>query len=510
MSFELLRMMPGVAGDLNLILAVMALIFRKRDELSVPFALMMIGITSDAYANFFFLQQSSTESLQLWIALITVTSLLSFVFVVNFILRASGYHRNLSVKLFGLQIRHFLISLTVFVALVIVLSVFTDVIIASVEITDKGARVILGPGGIPFQILMTMAMIYLFAMPMKASQSQPSHARKIFIHMVMLGLVVLYFGTLVFELVLVQLGLVQQFMSYLSIVISSVIFYIAMLRFQFDKYEELNAQLEELVEERTRHLREAQMRLVRSEKLASLGKLVAGVAHEFNNPIGAVRSSGETISHAVTKLKRILEDRVVDDNELREFEKSLLAMEQSLKVNQSGAERVAEIVKRMLRFSQLDRAEFQPLDVREAVRDTIAMLHSDLTEEIELDLDLGDMPPVRCAAAQINQALYNIVLNAVEAVYPRGSIAIRTRQVDGQVCFTVTDTGQGIAEDDLEQVFDPGFTTKSRGVGVGLGLAIAYQVVDDHDGSIAVESTPGEGTTVTILLPLEQKSHENE
>ncbi len=255
--------------------------------------------------------------------------------------------------------------------------------------------------------------------------------------------------------------------------------------------------------ETNRELRETQGQLVQSEKMASLGSLVAGIAHEINTPVGAMTSMHDTLVRAIEKLKEHL---AANDKEGFEGDKKLQKLlgvvDESNQVIKSGASRVGEIVRRLRSFARLDEAELKEVNLHEGLEDTLMLVHHEIKHHIELVKDYGDVPTLSVYPSRLNQVFLNLLNNARQAIGDEGTITIRTGVEDGKAVIAFTDDGVGIAPDDLKKVFDPGFTTKGVGVGTGLGLSICYQIIQDHRGTIEADSSPGEGTTFTIRLPL--------
>ena len=260
------------------------------------------------------------------------------------------------------------------------------------------------------------------------------------------------------------------------------------------------------LEEAIRELRRTQAQLVQSEKMASLGKLVAGVAHEFNNPIGAVLSTNDNLKRGIEKLTKIIEESIDISNEVKDnFMRVINGIKNSHYIINEGAGRVSKIVQRMKAFSHLDEAEIQLIDIHRCIEDGIEAVPNSLLSDIAIERQFGEIPKVMCYPAKINQAILSIVLNAAEAVQSEGTIKIETSHSEDIVAIIISDDGTGIPSDIRERIFDPGFTTKSRGVGTGLGLAISYQVMKEHNGSIEISSEIGIGTEVKLTLPVNIK-----
>jgi PAS domain S-box-containing protein len=256
------------------------------------------------------------------------------------------------------------------------------------------------------------------------------------------------------------------------------------------------------LEKANQELRDTHSQLVQSEKMASLGMLVAGIAHEINTPVGAISSMHNTLIRAVDKLKKTLETCGIGPPEAERMGPILEVIDDANKVIESGSERVITIVRRLRSFARLDEAEMKEVDIHEGLEDTLTLIHHEIKGRIEVVREYGDLPPVTCYPGRLNQVFLNLLNNARQAILDHGTITIATEVKGDQVEIRFTDTGKGIAPDAVAKVFDPGFTTKGVGVGTGLGLSICYQIIEDHRGSITVTSELGAGTTFTVTLPI--------
>ncbi len=232
----------------------------------------------------------------------------------------------------------------------------------------------------------------------------------------------------------------------------------------------------------------AQTRLVQSEKMASLGQLVAGVAHEINTPLGAINSNNSILQKCISKIS-------LPDNVLEIFK-------EAMGTNAEAIRRISNLVKSLKNFARLDEAEFQESDLHEGIRNTLMLINHEIKGRIDVVEDFGELPPVKCYPNQLNQVFMNILVNAYQSIEGQGRITVRTRHSGQSVLIAISDTGCGIPKEKLKRIFDPGFTTKNVGVGTGLGLSICYQIVQNHNGSISVESEAGKGTTFTVQLPV--------
>ncbi len=270
-------------------------------------------------------------------------------------------------------------------------------------------------------------------------------------------------------------------------------------------------------------LKEAQVQLVHAEKMASLGQLVAGVAHELNNPISFIYSNSTYMEEHVDALFALIDamrqrpddpataarteelsqrnERLVARADLDYLRTDILKIIHSGK---DGASRIKDIVLSLRRFSRLDEAERKPALLEDGLNDTLAILRHQLKDHIAVELDYRLNRPVSCYPGQINQVFMNILVNAVQAMAGKGALRIATWADQPWAVVAIADTGPGIPPELLSRIFDPFFTTKKVGEGTGLGLSISYGIVDRHGGRITVRSEIGTGTTFEIRLPFLQ------
>jgi two-component system, NtrC family, sensor kinase len=269
---------------------------------------------------------------------------------------------------------------------------------------------------------------------------------------------------------------------------------------------------------RKAELERLQAQLVHSEKMASLGQLAAGVAHELNNPAGFVYGNMEILSACAAGLERLLNycttaplpapvaAEIGRIKEEIDYDNTLADLRVIIADCREGAERIRDVVQNLRTFSRLDEAEFKRADIHEGIESTLRLLSRYYSQAgVTLRRDYGDLPPVACWAGQLNQVWMNLLANAAQAVGGAGEVKIATRLENDLVVVVVSDTGCGIAPEHLARIFDPFFTTKPVGEGTGLGLSIAYGIIHRHGGAIRVESRPGEGTTFNIILPVDAR-----
>ena len=257
------------------------------------------------------------------------------------------------------------------------------------------------------------------------------------------------------------------------------------------------------IERMLAELKESQAALVHAEKMASLGKLVAGVAHEINTPLGALQSTANTIQRAAEKICECCKDQPAEAaGRVRAMAESLIGMAAQA---QAACDRINTIVTNLRHFAQLDRADVQRVQIQPGLENTIHLLRHEFAGRAEVVTECGDLPEIDCAPRELNQLFMNLLLNAKEAIAQTGSpglIRVRTWFEADSVKIQIEDNGCGIAPENLSRIFDPGFTTKGVRVGTGLGLPICHQIVRAHRGRIDVDSRLGKGATFTVTLPV--------
>ena len=281
-------------------------------------------------------------------------------------------------------------------------------------------------------------------------------------------------------------------------------------------------QLEETLEAQNRALRDAQAALVQNEKLASLGRVAAGVAHEVNNPLAYVTNNLAVLRRDMASALEVLdvyrrgrdslaraEPDLAAEAARREEEMDLAyfreAFGRTCAKSLEGLQRVRDIVKNLSDFARLDEAEFKEADLNAALASATEILGHELRQKkIRLESDCQPLPPVLCHPGKINQVFLNLLVNALEACAPGGSITVRSRSDAGRgVVAEIQDDGCGIRPEHLPRLFEPFFTTKPVGQGIGLGLAVSFGIVRDHGGTIEVDSAVGRGSTFRVRLPLQ-------
>jgi signal transduction histidine kinase len=258
------------------------------------------------------------------------------------------------------------------------------------------------------------------------------------------------------------------------------------------------------LEEVNRRMQQAQAHLVQSEKMASLGQLVAGIAHEINTPVGSINSNNDILIRSVSKMREFFncEQCPVDVRENPDVVKLMRVLEEINHNNRIACDRIIKIISSLRNFARLDEAERRRADIHEGLDSSLILVHHQLKNRIEIVRDYGPLPEIECFPNQLNQVFMNLLVNAAQAMPGRGTLTIQTLHLGSEVQVKITDTGVGIPRENMRKIFDPGFTTKGVGVGTGLGLSICDKIIQDHRGRIAVESEVGRGTTFTITLPV--------
>ena len=264
----------------------------------------------------------------------------------------------------------------------------------------------------------------------------------------------------------------------------------------------MTAEQEELSNLRA-ELETANRQLVEAHKMASLGRLLAGIVHEINTPIGSVLSNNEVIIRSLDIIKKNLIDgqpaALQKAKDILETCRSLAA------VDKIACERITSVIRGLKTFSRVDSEDLRKVDLHENIENTIKLTHGEFRRRITFETDFGDLPPVECHPQMLNQVFLNTLMNAGQAIEGEGKITVRTRCEGDRIHISIADTGKGIAPEDRAKIFGSGFTTKAVGVGTGLGLNISKQIVEEtHHGKLDFESEVGVGTTFHIRIPVQQ------
>ncbi len=299
----------------------------------------------------------------------------------------------------------------------------------------------------------------------------------------------------------------------------------------WQNYVSLEQQVASRTEEIKRayeELRESQQQLIQNEKMASLGQMVAGVAHEINTPLGYVTSNVGSLKLNLTDLQHVLDklnklatefssedrdslvisqlltDLIKTQNELEAHE--LIEESQQLITDGAfGLTEISNLVKSLKDFARLDRQAVEKIDIHDCLESSLTIASNPIKEnQVTVIKEFGSLPPISCSPSKLNQLFLNIITNACQAMLDsHGSLTVRTREQGSEICIDFIDQGIGMDDDTKAKMFDPFFTSKEIGQGTGMGMSIAYKIIEEHNGRIEVNSVPNEGTTVSVYLPAE-------
>lgn len=295
------------------------------------------------------------------------------------------------------------------------------------------------------------------------------------------------------------------------------------------RYRQLAEHLEEEVDKKTREVKETQVQLIQQEKMASIGQLAAGMAHEINNPMGfiysnlnAMQNYSQTIASLIRSYRDFFDDLNTDVT-AAEWRERLLERVEQLRLlaremeidfiledidaliaeSKDGADRIKKIVIDLKEFAQPGESGLKLTDINQCLDSALNIITNEIKYKAIVTKDYGELPPVICRPQQMSQVFMHLLLNAAQAIEEKGEIEVHSAPSDGGVYVRISDTGAGIAEAILPKIYDPFFTTRAVGSGTGLGLNVVYQIIKQHGGTIRAESSVGQGTCFHIHLPLE-------
>jgi two-component system NtrC family sensor kinase len=267
--------------------------------------------------------------------------------------------------------------------------------------------------------------------------------------------------------------------------------------------------------------RDLQGQLLQADKLAAIGLLSAGVAHEINNPVGFVSANLGALrdyTDCLLDIAALCDEALRHEADTEVFRQTMWRLRQKLQdadfdfirqdmphlldESAGGLDRIKKIVEDLKNFARADNDEWQLADINANLKSTLNLARNEIKYKATVNADYGALPPVRCHPGRINQVLLNLLVNAAQAIDKSGQIGIKTWLKDDEVCIAISDSGCGISEDAMGRIFEPFYTTKPIGKGTGLGLSRAFGIVRGHGGRIEVVSTVGEGTCFTVVLPV--------
>ncbi len=507
-----------ISGILCTLLSVITWMFRRRENINRVFSFFTLTLALDSFAFFSWFQFGSIENIDTWMRITFTAGFLVPTALIFFFFAFTGYDKRMDTRVLGIKVRHFQISILLFIFVCMLLAQFTNLLIKISETPKDIWDMEFGFIGIFMYPLFAGIFFYLYVMVFKSYRITENKPQKRFILLLALGTVVWllfgYAGAVFFS----PSTEAYQFINYIGTGMMAIFYFVAILNYQSDKVYELNLNLERKVEGRTRELeqknleledtlnklQQMQKQVIIQEKMATLGQLVAGLTHEINTPIGAIRSMNDTKSRAVMKLQTALGNGAPDtagkDHEIRKVLKVILKADQLI---DQGTERLHEIIRNLENFARLDEAETAMTDIHEGLDSVLGLIKHDLLTNIEVVREYSEIPPFVCHARKLNQVFLNILKNACQAIEDKGRITITTSLKNNMVHVAIRDTGKGINPDELRTIFDPGFTTKNSVVRASLGLSICSQIIQEHHGKINVESQPGKGSVFTVIIPTE-------
>jgi two-component system NtrC family sensor kinase len=251
-------------------------------------------------------------------------------------------------------------------------------------------------------------------------------------------------------------------------------------------------------------LAETRRQLTEEYQMASLGRLLAGIVHEINTPIGSIFSNNQVILRSLELIRNALDDP--QPASVAKARKLLDTCHNLASIDRIACERISSVIRGIKTFARGDDAEMRKVDLNEQLRNTLKLTAGEFRRRIAVEEDFGDLPEVECQSQKLNQVFLNLLVNAGHAIQGEGRIVVRTRQEGNGIHISISDTGHGIRPEDRDKVFQRGFTTKEVGIGTGLGLPISREIVEnEHGGTLDFESEPGKGTTFHIRIPIRQE-----
>ncbi|MEQ8187071.1 MAG: ATP-binding protein [Candidatus Eremiobacterota bacterium] len=279
----------------------------------------------------------------------------------------------------------------------------------------------------------------------------------------------------------------------------------------------LNIQRQKIeLEEAYNKLKMTHSQLLHREKMASIGQLAAGVAHEINNPAGFIAGNLRALNKYTKKLTDFIEfqSEIIKSHNTERSLSSMEARRKQLKIDYvindlkdlideslEGADRIKKIVENLKSFSRVDESNYKEANINECIESTINIVWNELKYKATVKKEYGSIREIKCYPQELNQVFLNLLINASQAIEKHGEITVKTWEEEDSIFISVSDTGYGIKEEHINRIFEPFFTTKDVGKGTGLGLSICYDIIKKHNGEIKVESTPGKGSIFTIKLP---------
>jgi len=456
----------------------------------------MVGISS----TFGFLTEVSGSSSRLFtfVKLELFFALISLSFANFYGMELTGFRFGVTAKHNSIKNFIVLFFIVVWTSTLLMLFLTDWVIKSATPLSSHGIKLYYGPAMWGLLGMFFIGTVRNFVFLLDAYRKTNNPAFREFLMLNVLAFHTIFAPAIWLLFVLPVFGLPTQLLAFLAFPVSVTIFYVAIVRFQVARVRELNVTLEQKVLDRTEELRKTQTRLAQSERMASLGQLVAGVAHELNNPVGAVQSMAESVATAVDRLENRVQKNEAGEEDWARF---FGFAKDAGRVISEGTRKITRVVNDLRNFARLDESVLQMVNINTELEETIKIMKGVLEPSVTITREYGNVPDIMCNPAQLNQVFLNLLINAREAIRGDGTITLGTGLENGRLRISIRDDGEGIDSEYIDKVFEPGFTTKGVGVGTGLGLAICYRIIQDHGGQISVSSRPSVGTTFMIFLP---------
>lgn len=462
---------PLISALFLFALALVSLLHGNREKLNVIFALFSLTLSLSAFSTFLFFNSGTVAGAADWGKFAFVLAVPAPLAALYYALEVTGYIQYLHKEWRRISLKIFIPLLIVYILIIEALIIFTDLIIASQGIGGAHPTAYLyGSYYLPAMAGLSIITLLVIVILYRAYRSQKPTPHRVKIKYNLIGFATMYFPAGMMRLYLPYIGLETEALAFIPLTIAAFIFYLAILRYQFSQIKELNMGLEKKVEERTRKLKQAYAHLAQTEKMASLGKLVAGVVHETNTPVAVIKSNSNLFLRTIEKQKKEIQNLPGKSSVVAEIEKLI-------RINQTAAKRIEEVIISLKNFARLDEAATVKADLHEGIENSLILVRRELNNRIEIIKEYGDIPRIHCRANDINQVFMNLLLNAIQAIEGKGEIRIETGHNEKIVWVKIGDTGTGISQENLSKIFDPGFTTKGVGVGIGLGYPLAIKLL---------------------------------
>ncbi len=513
-----------ISGVLCTLLSIITWLFRRRESINRVFSIFTLALAIDSFTFFAWFQYGNIEHIDIWLRATFAVGFIVPFGLILFFFAFTGYDKRMGDRILGIKVRYFRISVFLLLFVCILSIPFTQLLIKIPETPQNVWDYEPGPIIPVLYILFVGIFFYLSVMVFKSFRMTDNKPHKRFILFLGLGVGIWVLSGYT-EILMPSLSNESSLsITYVGTAMMAIFHFFAIVNYQSDKVHELNLNLERKVENRTHELKrknseledtlgklkQMQKQVIIQEKMATLGQLVAGLTHEINTPISAIRSMNDTKSKAAMKLQTALENIAPDTTgKDHEIGKVMEVISNADQLIYQGTERLNEIIKKLKIFTRLDEAETIKADIHEGLDSVLVLIKHDLLTNIEVVREYSEIQPFVCHPRKLNYVFLNILKNACQAIEDKGRITITTSMENNMVHVGISDTGKGIKQDDLKSIFDPGFTTKDSVVRASLGLSMCFQIIQEHHGRIDVESQIGEGSVFTVILPMEFQNDSN-